>query len=93
MTCKNNKLLTLITEVHVHKSGIHLTVFPPVRLVLSQRVMELISSALSDPLSPVEDNTEQTVCLLSYLLLVDFKYATAEVENLFVLWCDTVTGG
>lgn len=28
-------------------------------LVLSQRVMELISSALSNPLSPVEDNTEQ----------------------------------
>lgn len=30
--------------------------------VSSQRVMELISTALCDPLSPIEDNAEQSVC-------------------------------
>lgn len=31
-------------------------------LVLSQKVIELISFVLSNPLSSVEDNTEQKVC-------------------------------
>lgn len=31
-------------------------------LILSQRVMELISSALNNPLSLGEDNKEQKVC-------------------------------
>lgn len=39
----------------------------PEWLLFSQQVMELISTALRNPLSPVEDNTEQTVC--SWLLL------------------------
>lgn len=77
------------------KSGVHLlpvSVSPPVWLLLSQSVVELISTALSNPLSPVVDNTEQTVCQRSSRLLkVEFKHA-AVVENLFALWSRTIAG-
>lgn len=39
-----------------------ISVSPPEWLFFSQKVMDLISTALSCPLCPIEDNTEQMVC-------------------------------
>ncbi|XP_078142872.1 L-seryl-tRNA(Sec) kinase-like isoform X2 [Centroberyx gerrardi] len=55
-----------------------------------QRLMELISSALSNPLSPVDDNVEQKACQCCFPqtcsnMLVEYKYAALEVVHLSVL--------
>lgn len=52
--------------------------------VISQKVMELIFSALKNPLSQLEDNTEQKVAQISDTLMIEFSCGAVKVNSLML---------